>query len=665
MCPILSSNDAPGDPCADEPGRLARPNRSGNVIFHVPARRATLLAGREALLADLRADFLGGGRVQSLYAPSGAGKTAAAIEYAVRHRDDYRVVLWARAQTPETLVTDFANLAGVLSLPERDSLYMSIAVGAVLTWLATNTDWLLILDDAGDPAMSRAYATFSDNGHILLTTRHPGFDDFSRQRELSLLEVEASVEVIRGMGAVDDRLARRLALAGGGLPQALRMYAGLASRGAPGEMPDPAPSGDVPAGDVPGNDSGPVRQAFERIAPGLAAGDPLAITLLQIASFLHHDSIPVEVFVDDGVTEDALDLTLDRLAQAGLLEVDRATRTVTLPRLVRRAVRESMDESTASVMAERAVVAVEGLFPDGAPETWPVCDRLLPAAIELDAVIDRYQLAIPAAGLLLGAVAFYLDQRGQVGAAEPLYRRALAIEERRLGMEHLDLVTLLNNLAIIYETQGRYPEAEILFERTLAIKERSLPPGHPSTHTAISNLTCLYEMQGDFVAAETVSQRGLDLIEKIRGAHHPDLVPALENLSFLFSAQMRFEEAESLCERALEIRERHFGDDHPETAKSLDTLAHLHFSQGRYLTAALIYERSLTIRQRVLGADHPETALSLATLAELEVAQGRSDEAVRLYEQAYAISLKSLGPVHPQTVRVKFNFDSFLCRVGR
>ena len=183
-------------------------------------------------------------------------------------------------------------------------------------------------------------------------------------------------------------------------------------------------------------------------------------------------------------------------------------------------------------------------------------------------------------------------------------------------------------------------------------------------------------MQGDFKAAEAISQRGLDLIEGVRGSHHPDLVPALENLSFIFAAQARFEEAESLCERALEIRELRGAAatrrpapattwPRPQAAKSLDTLAHLHFSQGRYLTAGLFYERALTIRQCVLGADHPETALSLATLADLEVAQGRSDEALRLYQQAYAISLKSLGPVHPQTVRVKFNFDSFLCRVGR
>lgn len=622
-----------------------------------------MLVGREGLLADLRAEFLAGERIQSLGGPSGSGKTAVAIEYAERHRSDYRVIIWARAQTPETLVTDFAALAGILSLPERDSLYMSIAVGSVLTWLANNTGWLLILDDAGEPAMARAYATFSDNGHTLLTTRQAGFDDFSRRHELPRLDQQTSRELIRSLITVDDEVARLLARAGGGLPLALRLNAGRlkgSSRMAEDELIDT-----VLPGDAPETDFCPVRQALERIVPELAARDRSATALLQLASFLHHDSIPIEVLEDDGAAKGELELLLGRLELAGLLDVDRSAETITLPRLVRRAIRESMDEATARAMAERAVVAVEALFPDGAPETWPICDRLLPAAMELDGVIDQYQLDIPAAGLLLGAVAFYLDQRGQVGAAEPLYHRALAIEERRLGMEHPDLVTLLNNLAIIYETQGRYPEAEILLERTLAIRERSLSPGHPSIQTSLSNLTCLYEMQGDFKAAEAISQRGLDLIEGVRGSHHPDLVPALENLSFIFAAQVRFEEAESLCERALEIRELHFGADHPETAKSLDTLAHLHFSQGRYLTAGLFYERALTIRQCVLGADHPETALSLATLADLEVAQGRSDEALRLYQQAYAISLKSLGPVHPQTVRVKFNFDSFLCRVGR
>jgi hypothetical protein len=49
----------------------------------------------------------------------GIGKTQTALEYAYRHRQEYKDVLWVNASTHETLVADFAGIAGLLDLPER------------------------------------------------------------------------------------------------------------------------------------------------------------------------------------------------------------------------------------------------------------------------------------------------------------------------------------------------------------------------------------------------------------------------------------------------------------------------------------------------------------------------------------------------------------------
>ena len=42
--------------------------------------------------------------------------------------------------------------------------------------------------------------------------------------------------------------------------------------------------------------------------------------------------------------------------------------------------------------------------------------------------------------------------------AEPLYKRALSIREKALGLDHASLGTPLNNLAELYREQGRYLE---------------------------------------------------------------------------------------------------------------------------------------------------------------------------------------------------------------
>ena len=77
--------------------------------------------------------------------------------------------------------------------------------------------------------------------------------------------------------------------------------------------------------------------------------------------------------------------------------------------------------------------------------------------------------------------------------AEPLYQRALAIQEKMLGPEHPELATYLNNLALFYEAQGDYEQAESLFQRALTIRELVFGPTHPYTMQARTNYNSLLE----------------------------------------------------------------------------------------------------------------------------------------------------------------------------
>ena len=65
---------------------------------------------------------------------------------------------------------------------------------------------------------------------------------------------------------------------------------------------------------------------------------------------------------------------------------------------------------------------------------------------------------------------------GNYTAAEPLLLRALAIREKRLGPEHTEVATTLNNLAALYRDMGDHAKAEPLLLRDLAITEKGLGP---------------------------------------------------------------------------------------------------------------------------------------------------------------------------------------------
>jgi tetratricopeptide (TPR) repeat protein len=70
-----------------------------------------------------------------------------------------------------------------------------------------------------------------------------------------------------------------------------------------------------------------------------------------------------------------------------------------------------------------------------------------------------------------------------VDPSGPVCRRRASLPA---GADHLgnpDVATILNNLADLYRAQGRYPEAEPLYKRALAIKENVLELDHPDRAT--------------------------------------------------------------------------------------------------------------------------------------------------------------------------------------
>ena len=59
--------------------------------------------------------------------------------------------------------------------------------------------------------------------------------------------------------------------------------------------------------------------------------------------------------------------------------------------------------------------------------------------------------------------------------AEPLLERALAIQEKAVGRDHVNTTLILEPLAIVYREQGKLDKAESLYLRTIAIHERMTP----------------------------------------------------------------------------------------------------------------------------------------------------------------------------------------------
>jgi hypothetical protein len=204
-------------------------------VWNLPYRRNPAFTGREQALADL-ASRLGQGAAaavtQALQGAGGVGKTALAVEYAYRHRAEFDVVWWVRAEEPATLVGDLADLAVALRLPGAGQADQQLAVLAVRRWLDSHDRWLLILDNAQAPdavtGLEAPLARLADvvpqvlHGQVLVTSRNANWEEHSALAELEVFDpAEAVTFLLARSGSSDEAAAAEVAGVLGFLPLAL------------------------------------------------------------------------------------------------------------------------------------------------------------------------------------------------------------------------------------------------------------------------------------------------------------------------------------------------------------------------------------------------------------------------------------------------------------
>lgn len=670
---ILNQSDSP----QTSPGNFSKP------IWNIPLERNPFFTGKEDILEEIHKVLLSTKRA-ALSGLGGIGKTQTAVEYAYCHKENYGQILWVKAETKESLTSDFSQLASLLTLPEKDAQDQQEVVKAVQRWLQQHDHWLLILDNADDLSLTHPFIQGLQSGNILLTTKAQATGTISRVEVRKLPEQEGAVFLLRRAKLITkgtsyetipkEMRTQALAITRelDGLPLALdqagayieETHCGLASyfelyrthgvdllkkRGlfAPGH-PDPVATTWV--------------LSFQQIKQA----NPAAAEPLRFCAFLHPDAIPEELITDGAselgpvlgpVAEDPISFNkaIGEIRKFSLIHRDMNSKTLDIHRLVQSVIRNSLDHEIRNQWIERLVRAMNRVFPDPKFENWPQCDRLLAQAQQCASFIAQENIMLLEGARMLNQTAYYLYERARYVEAEPIYQRALTIREQVLGPMHSHVATILNNLGLLYHHQGKYTEAEPFYQRALTIREQA-GPMHPHVAQSLTNLAALYHHQEKYTEAKLLYRRALRINKSALGANHPDITGTLNNLAALYRKQEQYAKAKPLYRRALRINKLALGADHPLVAQALNNLAALYHDQRKYAEAEPLYQRALEIREQAFGLKHPQVANSLNNSAMLCYDQGKYPEAVPLLQRALAIQEQALGPTHPGVAQTLNNF---------
>ncbi|MEW1695900.1 tetratricopeptide repeat protein [Streptomyces sp. NPDC091278] len=649
-------------------------------------RAPAILRDRGELVRRLRETVTedAGNTVLVLHGLGGCGKTAVAcalFDHATREQG--RLGLWVNA-------SDHASLrAGMLAVAadrgagegELTAARSGLRAAADLVWDhldRSDRPWLLVLDNADDPAVLRdgGWLRTSPRGTVLVTTRQAAghWWPAAELLHVGVLPREAAAQVLcdlaPGTGsteeaaAVADRLGRlplALTLAGGFLahqvidPWTMEEY-GRRLR----ERPDPVELIDRGAVD-PRHDSRHLVSGTWQLSLNSLVGQglPEAVTLLRLLACWSDDPLPLSLL---GGSRPDLPLPADRveLALRGLLDhsltelVPGDVRCLRTHGVLLDSVARVTPASERDPLAAAAAALLSHSLP-ASPERGPRDDRLTLLVPHVLALLRRLNTwpettagtAEAAADCALRLVTAQ-HRSGDYASALAAAGQATDLARRLLGDDHVLVLRLRQRTGKATDRLGRLDEAARLHGELLDDLERTCGPDAPDTLTTCLHLSRPLTWLGRPAEAVRLMHRTATGRTALLGPWHPLTLEARACLLELPPGPELDREAPAGPDLVADCL-RELGADHPITLSADLNCAGALLNTGQPSAALPSARRALAAHEHRFGADHPITLAARSLLSSVLHALGEHREAIEQGEIVLDRRERVLGPEHPWT----------------
>ena len=669
--------EQPQFPGAASRPRTERPRFPGALpaVFTVPFSPNPLFGGRDAAFAELD-ERLGGGDLRHVVAVvgmGGVGKTQLAAELAYRRRERYDVVHWVRGEETATLLAGVAALVEQPGLPDLPELPADATVAeranVARAWLETHARWLLIIDNVDEPDAVRPLLPRIGAGHLILTGRTAvGWGPWAGVVELDVLVPESAAAFLaERSGDPDAEAANALAQELDGLPLALEQAAGFIAETGSLTLRQYLDlyrerARELLATGRPADRTDTVSTTWSLSLERLEERAPAGLTLLELASFLAPDDVPIDLLAEhaESLPEDLAHTLSDPLSQ---VETVRALRrhglikgspgALSMHRVLQRVIRDSLEPEEAAGLAAAAVDFLADAQPNDVQldvSCWPLCQRLLPHILHASTTAEGLGVAAHSTVLLLDRAATYVQTMGQPHAAGRLFERAVDISERNYGPDDVMTAARLANLALVLNEIGDPAGAADRMRRALGIIEAAKGPDNLEVAVCRGNLGAVLHDLGDVAGAREQLEGALAIIEALSGPDDPDVGLYRNSLGLVLRTAGDLPAAREQLERALAITEAAYGSGHPEVGVRRGNLGIVLHDLNELPAAREENERALAITEAVYGPDHPDVGILRGHLGLVLRDMGDLAGAREQLRGALAITEAVYGPDHPRVI---------------
>lgn len=293
----------------------------------------------------------------------------------------------------------------------------------------------------------------------------------------------------------------------------------------------------------------------------------------------------------------------------------------------------------------------------------------------------------------------FYEATGNVGAAEPLLRRAAVI--RRGDPDFLLEATCLMNLGAACQGLAKYDDAEKFLLQAQEVVARSQGASHPRVALCMFYRACLYYEEEKYSLAEPLFKQCLPRFQNpgMKSIYHPfdpvlagvRIVPeysgnaynpvrsnvitflpnyafaldTLTHLGLLCFAQKRFDEAQAYFQQSLQEVEAQVRKNPVLLQSTVQNLVVLHLARKDYAGADAVLQQALKFQVRSLGAKHITTLQTQAELAAVYEQEQKMTEAEALYQKTVATEDKVFGPNSDESAETLRSLAKFYLARGR
>jgi tetratricopeptide (TPR) repeat protein/pimeloyl-ACP methyl ester carboxylesterase len=558
--------------------------RLGRIEHDWPATKVNLppktnfFTGRSDILRSID-EHLMSNRAVVLTGIQGVGKTQVALEYVFSAESAYQWIFWVDAESSETLIAGFREIAKIIIRPDLSFPASSLA-SMLRLWFENNREWLLVLDNFSEAVTLSAFLTYPPNGFVLATGIVSPTSSFTSIDVPEMPLDDAIQFLLRRSGVLgthgqakdlrheEREDANQLAVDLGCLPLALdqagafihesssdlkeyrELYRkeGAALRALRGSQQLGHPS---------------VSITFSLASQKLKQENQRAFDLITLCAFMGPEAIPEEVIgeglkltrrpSEPGELSDVeMVRTYGAIARLGLVRRNASLKTLQIHRLVQAVIREDLGIEDHKYWMELTARALFTALDDPHDEDVRF-DRAMSHVQHVADSMAACGITIPDWYPLLMAAGVRLHTAARYEEAKALYFRGYEQVTSLFGESHKDAAILLNNIGEVYRAQGCYEDAEKFCQRSAAIWNAIVGPDSLMGIQTLNSLALICSDTGRLDEARQKFEKSLSLQRAELGVRAPASLHTMNNLATCYRELGLLQECKSMCKTAQQI----------------------------------------------------------------------------------------------------------------